>query len=591
VADTSNGRLRRIQGLENTPPVFDSLFNVTVPEDTPAVPIVIDFGDSETATAALVMTASSSRTRLVPSSGLVLGPVTINQFGGSRTLTITPQPDEVGTTVITLTLVDTQGGVTRRSFNFTTTEVNDPPTLGPIADIIASDAAPFSAPLTVGDIDGPDLNISAASSNQAVIPNANLAFDFDGTSILIMTPIAGVGGQTTITVTLSDGSLSVSRSFVATVVVAPQAPVLTSAVIDGMVAELQWTAAASGITPLTYRIEAGTTSGATDVSASIAASARRFALLLPATGQWFVRVRAVSGVALSLPSDEIALNVTGVPGRPRNLTASVAGNLVTFRWTLPTNGTRTAYRLDAGTASGLSNLPSLVTTPSSTALFVNATAGTTFVRLVAVNSVGSSTPSNEIRLVVGGPPGPPAAPSDVQVGIDGATAVFHWASPATGGVPSQFVLDAGANTPGQFNLVSGIAFGAGFTFAASAPPGTYNVRLRAANAVGSSAGAGELFVTLPGAAIVPSAPALLRANVEPSRLVTLAWTPPFAGVATSYLLEAGTAPGLANLVVFPIGAAPGFQVVAPPGTYFVRVRAVSSAGVSGVSNELQVVVP
>ena len=126
---------------------------------------------------------------------------------------------------------------------------------------------------------------------------------------------------------------------------------------------------------------------------------------------------------------------------------------------------------------------------------------------------------------------------------------------------------------------------------AAAPPGTYYVRLRAENAAGSGPPANELTVSLPTAASVASAPALLRSNVEPSRLVTLAWTPPFDGAATSYFVEAGSASGLANLVVLPIGPAPELQVVAPPGTYFVRVRAANSAGVSAASNEVVVVVP
>jgi Bacterial Ig domain len=278
-----------------------------VPEDT-VTQITIDFADSTTSPAALIVTAASSNPNVVAQSGLAIGPLPPNPTGGSRVLTITPRPNAVGIAVITLTLVDTDGAVTRGSFSFTTTAVNDPPTIEPIANITAGDAAPFSTPVIVSEIDGPMFSLTATSSNQALLPNANLVFSGFGLSrTLTMTPIAGLGGTTTVTVTVSDGLTSASRSFVATVVVAPQPPDLTSAVIDGAVAELEWAEATSGITPLAYQIEAGTAPGASSVVESITARARRFALTLPSNGTWFVRIRAVNGVALSPPSAEATL--------------------------------------------------------------------------------------------------------------------------------------------------------------------------------------------------------------------------------------------------------------------------------------------
>jgi hypothetical protein len=59
------------------------------------------------------------------------------------------------------------------------------------------------------------------------------------------------------------------------------------------------------------------------------------------------------------------------------------------------------------------------------------------------------------------------------------------------------------------------------------------------------------------------------------------------------VLEAGTAPGLANLIAglalgpTPVLVAPNV----PPGTYRVRVRAANGALVSAPSNEVTVVVP
>ena len=75
--------------------------------------------------------------------------------------------------------------------------------------------------------------------------------------------------------------------------------------------------------------------------------------------------------------------------------------------------------------------------------------------------------------------------------------------------------------------------------------------------------------------------------------VGLSWTAttPAASV-TRYLLEAGTAPGLANIATFDTGLQTSFSASAvPPGTYYVRVRAANHAGVSAPSNEVVVQVP
>lgn len=75
--------------------------------------------------------------------------------------------------------------------------------------------------------------------------------------------------------------------------------------------------------------------------------------------------------------------------------------------------------------------------------------------------------------------------------------------------------------------------------------------------------------------------------------MTLNWSAPTLGTATSYIIEAGSAPGLSNLAVVNTGNANttvGFGAV-PAGTYYVRLRAVNALGASIVSNERTVIVP
>lgn len=109
--------------------------------------------------------------------------------------------------------------------------------------------------------------------------------------------------------------------------------------------------------------------------------------------------------------------------------------------------------------------------------------------------------------------------------------------------------------------------------------------------VGCPARLGQL---TPGSAALtaPGAPGNLMASVNGST-VTLVWLGPASGdQVTSFLIEAGSAPGASNLAVFDTGTAgAGFtatSVVA--GTYYVRVRANNGAGTSGPSNEVVVIV-
>ena len=76
--------------------------------------------------------------------------------------------------------------------------------------------------------------------------------------------------------------------------------------------------------------------------------------------------------------------------------------------------------------------------------------------------------------------------------------------------------------------------------------------------------------------------------------VTLAWTNQASrAIATSLVVEAGSAPGLSNLARLPVAAGQSSLIVTdvPPGTYFVRVRAMNGTGAGDPSNEIAVVVP
>lgn len=91
---------------------------------------------------------------------------------------------------------------------------------------------------------------------------------------------------------------------------------------------------------------------------------------------------------------------------------------------------------------------------------------------------------------------------------------------------------------------------------------------------------------------VPLPPESPRASVA-GGVVTLTWQLPVdSPQATGYWLDVGTAPGAANLGSFFVGAADTFTGGgAPPGRYYLRLRAVNDNGSSAPSAEFTVTVP
>jgi hypothetical protein len=85
----------------------------------------------------------------------------------------------------------------------------------------------------------------------------------------------------------------------------------------------------------------------------------------------------------------------------------------------------------------------------------------------------------------------------------------------------------------------------------------------------------------------PADPSDLNWRANGSSL-TLTWVT--AAMATSYLVEIGSAPGLEDILQQDVGSATELTISTSPGTYFVRVRAKNDHGLSGPSNEVVVTI-
>jgi Fibronectin type III domain len=206
-----------------------------------------------------------------------------------------------------------------------------------------------------------------------------------------------------------------------------------------------------------------------------------------------------SGITASSLGRVFAL---AAPGPSGNLSGSVSGSTVTLNWLAPTSpDPATSYVIEAGSSSGATNIAVFDTDSTATTLTVTGVpAGTYFVRVRAKNSSGSSAPSNEIVLTVGGGPPPcttaPGVPTGLSAAVSGASVTLTWTAPAGGCPPSTYGVEAGS-TSGASNLASVSTNSAATSFAASnVPAGTYFVRVRAGNGSSFGSPSNEVVVTV-----------------------------------------------------------------------------------------------
>jgi peptidase C25-like protein len=289
-----------------------------------------------------------------------------------------------------------------------------------------------------------------------------------------------------------------------------------------------------------------------------------------------------------------------MPGAPLGLASSVSGSTVTLSWSAPATGSApTTYVIEAGSFPGARDFVQATGALATSFTASNVGNGTYFVRVRAANGAGMGAASNEVIVAVGGSgstptAGTPGAPRGFVTQVTGSTVVFAWGAPLDGGTPQSYWIDAGSST-GLSDLASFSTGSVATAFVVpGVPAGTYYVRVRAANASGTSAPSNEAVVFVGGTTsctVRPDAPAALQSAVAGST-VTLAWAAA-VGTPTSYIVEAGSSSGLADLLVSDTGNTGRIMVATGVGhgTYFVRIRARNACGISDPSNEAVVVVP
>jgi len=357
----------------------------------------------------------------------------------------------------------------------------------------------------VADPQGSPVTLTASSSNPAVIPQNRVQLVAPDTLGRARVTVLSVGqyGSSTITLTASDGALSSTASFVVTVSPSgvPGPPQHLAASVVRNRVTFTWQAPPSAeVEPVTgYRLEAGYGPGQT-IAVLPAGNTLSFTVFTAPDGVFFARLRAQTAAGWSAPSNEVqfATGQAAPPFAPRSLLATVQGPAVSLAWTENPEGPAiVGYQVQAGTAPGLSNVGVAPLPPTIRTFSAAAPPGTYYVRIVAVNAAGVSVASNEAVVVA--QPGTctiPDAPTGVVASAQPGRLTLRWNAPASGAIPTVYVVYAGSTTGAADRFAVGLP---GETTSASGlvPRGPYFLRMFAANGCGTSAPSVETSATIP----------------------------------------------------------------------------------------------
>ena len=189
----------------------------TISEDGSTGTLSITVGDVETAANDIILEAISGNTNIIAESGIA-----INGSGANRTIKLTPVANASGTVTITIRAKDENGGITTKVLTVVIQAVNDAPVFDPISNkTISEDMISSAFTFTVSDIDNNEaaLVVSAVSSNDAIIPTWGgiILGKSAGSRTITFIPAENATGTVTITMTVSDGSLTDTITFQVTV--------------------------------------------------------------------------------------------------------------------------------------------------------------------------------------------------------------------------------------------------------------------------------------------------------------------------------------------------------------------------------------
>ena len=211
---------------KNDPPTISDIGYQSTDEDTATGQLVFTVTDPETPPDLLTLKAVSSNTDLVPNESIILGGA-----GEQRTIQIYPAKDQEGMAAIKVTVSDGIAEATN-IFTLRVKPVNDRPTISDIQNQSTDEDVPTTQiQFTIQDPETPlaNLILTASSTNTTLIPQSNILLGGTGENRWIkLTPKLNLYGASTITLTVSDGLLTASDTFILNVNPVNDAPMIST---------------------------------------------------------------------------------------------------------------------------------------------------------------------------------------------------------------------------------------------------------------------------------------------------------------------------------------------------------------------------
>ena len=254
--------------FDNDRPTITDVTDQVIDEDTSTSALSFTVGDTETSASLLVIVGVSSNPGLVPDANIV-----ISGSGPDRTVVVTPLANQSGVVTISLFVTDASGASATDSFSVTVNPFNDAPTITDIADQITNeDIATNPVAFVIGDVETApgSLTVTGVSSDQALVPDANIVVLGTGANRTVrVTPQGNLSGTATITISVSDGVVTVSDKFELTVNSFNDAPVITLPSVTNLQVDEETQAVFSAATGRPITFDDVDENGATDIQLTV----------------------------------------------------------------------------------------------------------------------------------------------------------------------------------------------------------------------------------------------------------------------------------------------------------------------------------
>lgn len=182
------------------PPVMSKIATLRIDEDSSGS-VGFNVSDDETVDLETIgITLTSSNTALINNgqSGAPGDGFAISQSGGSRTITITPEPDQYGRSEVTVRATDTDGDFSEQMFVVVVKPINDTPVLtnaGSVTAVNMDEDTHHNEAIQVSDVEQPNsgLRLNVVSNNTALIDERGVKVDRDRTELTFVPKANQVG--------------------------------------------------------------------------------------------------------------------------------------------------------------------------------------------------------------------------------------------------------------------------------------------------------------------------------------------------------------------------------------------------------------